>query len=89
MKTSFILNGRWAQRLLIAGVTFFVFTLTSQAQTYTRGQHVEPAFEGWRPNADGSFNMMFGFMTRQFQSKLHNERPPSLKPVPLLGTFLV
>ena len=29
------------------------------AQTYRSGQHVEPAFEGWRPNEDGP-NTMFG-----------------------------
>ena len=27
------------------------------AQTYRSGQHVEPAFEGWRPNEDGTFNL--------------------------------
>ncbi|GJM14604.1 MAG: hypothetical protein DHS20C12_30070 [Pseudohongiella sp.] len=32
------------------------------ADTYQRGQHVEPAFEGWRPNDDGTFSMMFGYM---------------------------
>ncbi len=39
----------------------------SFAQTYTRGQHVEPAFEGWRPNADGTFNMMFGYMNENWE----------------------
>ncbi len=39
----------------------------SFAQTYTRGQHVEPAFEGWRPNDDGTFNMMFGYMNENWE----------------------
>ena len=37
------------------------------AQTYSRGRHVEPAFEGWRPNPDGSFNMMFGYMNENWE----------------------
>lgn len=37
------------------------------AQTYRTGQHVEPAFEGWRPNPDGSFNMMFGYMNENWE----------------------
>ena len=42
---------------------------TGLAQTYTRGQHVEPAFEGWRPNADGTFNMMFGYMNENWEEE--------------------
>ena len=30
------------------------------ADTFQYGQHVEPAYEGWRPNADGTFSFMFG-----------------------------
>lgn len=37
------------------------------AQSYTRGQHVEPAFEGWRPNPDGTFNFMFGYMNENWE----------------------
>lgn len=44
-----------------------LFSLPALAQTYTRGQHVEPAFEGWRPNEDGTFNMMFGYMNENWE----------------------
>jgi len=44
-----------------------VFAQAALAQTYTRGQHVEPAFEGWRPNDDGTFNMMFGYMNENWE----------------------
>ena len=30
--------------------------------TYSTGQTVSPAYEGWMPNADGSFTMYFGYM---------------------------
>lgn len=36
------------------------------ADTYQYGQHVEPAYEGWRPNADGTFSFMFGYMNENW-----------------------
>ena len=43
--------------------------VTGNAQTYRSGQHIEPAFEGWRPNPDGSFNMMFGYMNENWEEE--------------------
>ena len=37
------------------------------AQTYSKGRHIEPAFEGWRPNDDGTFSMMFGYMNENWE----------------------
>jgi len=39
------------------------------ADTYRSGQHIEPAFEGWRPNPDGTFNMMFGYMNENWEEE--------------------
>jgi len=36
------------------------------ADTYQTGEHVEPAYEGWRPNADGTFSFMFGYMNENW-----------------------
>jgi hypothetical protein len=42
------------------------------AQGYrTSGQEVVPAYEGWEPNADGSFNLVFGTMNRNWEEELH------------------
>ena len=38
---------------------------------YSSGQSVAPAFEGWEPNPDGSHNLLFGYMNRNYQEKLH------------------
>ena len=38
--------------------------------SYSRGQNVSPAFEGWEKNADGSFNMMFGYMNRNWEEEV-------------------
>ncbi|NKB35470.1 MAG: hypothetical protein GKR91_20410 [Pseudomonadales bacterium] len=54
--------------LLFLLLTSFT-TLPVNAQTYRSGQHVEPAFEGWRPNPDGTFNMMFGYMNENWEEE--------------------
>jgi autonomous glycyl radical cofactor GrcA len=37
--------------------------------TYSSGQVVSPAYEGWRPNEDGSFTMVFGYMNQNWQQE--------------------
>jgi len=37
---------------------------------YATGQNVVPVFEGWEKNADGSFNMVFGYMNRNYEEPL-------------------
>ncbi len=34
---------------------------------YLNGQSVSPAYEGWWPNADGSFTMFFGYMNSNWE----------------------
>ncbi|HET9702980.1 MAG TPA: hypothetical protein VFP85_03025 [Vicinamibacterales bacterium] len=36
---------------------------------YSSGQSVSPAYEGWTPNADGSFTMVFGYMNSNWQQE--------------------
>lgn len=54
--------------LLMAGLA--VQTASTQMLTYARGQNVSPAFEGWEKNHDGSFNMLFGYMNRNWEEEL-------------------
>jgi hypothetical protein len=52
-------------RLLLAPLAAFLIVHFASAQTrftYSSGQIVLPAYEGWQPNADGSFTMLFGYM---------------------------
>lgn len=58
--------------------TLFAFALgavmlspLASADTYRSGQHIEPAFEGWRPNEDGTFNLMFGYMNENWEEELN------------------
>jgi hypothetical protein len=41
------------------------------AQSYSRGQNISPAFEGWERNPDGSFNFLFGYMNRNWEEELN------------------
>jgi hypothetical protein len=38
---------------------------------YTKGQSVQPVFEGWSRNPDGTFAMWFGYLNRNHEEKLH------------------
>jgi hypothetical protein len=52
---------------LMAGI---FWTSSSIAQTYRSGQHIEPAYEGWRENTDGSFSFIFGYMNENWEQEL-------------------
>ena len=49
---------------------FVLLAFEARAQNYSRGQNVAPAFEGWERNEDGSFNLVFGYMNRNWEEVL-------------------
>ena len=51
--------------LVIAGAS------GATAQTYHSGQNLQPVFEGWEQNTDGSFNMVFGYLNRNYEEALN------------------
>lgn len=59
-------------RLLLAALTVVLAYQTAGTQmlSYMSGQTVSPAFEGWEKNDDGSFNMMFGYMNRNWEEEV-------------------
>jgi len=64
---------RSALLLLVALSAMIVFAgqrTSTQSLTYSSGQDVSPAFEGWEENADGSFNLIFGYMNRNWQEEI-------------------
>lgn len=42
----------------------------AQTPSYIKGQNISPAFEGWESNPDGSFNMLFGYMNRNWEEEI-------------------
>ena len=43
----------------------------AQSLTYTKGQNVAPAFEGWEQDADGSKYFVFGYMNRNWVEEIN------------------
>lgn len=43
----------------------------SNSVRYARGQSVQPVFEGWSKNPDGSFAMWFGYLNRNYDERLN------------------
>ena len=56
-------------RSLLLAVFLLVFPSLALADTYHQGRHVEPAYEGWRPNPDGTFSFMFGYMNENWSEE--------------------
>ena len=38
---------------------------------FNSGQSIQPVFEGWSKNPDGTFNMHFGYLNRNFVQEIH------------------
>ena len=73
-----MVTSRFSQlrRAVGVGFVFGVLALAAgpheaaaQGLTYTSGQSLSPAFEGWEVNPDGSFNLLFGYMNRNWEEE--------------------
>ena len=42
----------------------------AQGLTYAKGQTMHPAFEGWERKPDGSVNLLFGYLNRNWEEEL-------------------
>src|SRR5687767_8289638 len=51
--------------MTLSGAVF----LGVHAQVPTKGLPVAPVFEGWIPNPDGSFDLMFGYFNRNWSEE--------------------
>src|ERR1700675_3768504 len=58
-------------RWFFAACAVFITVSATRAQVqYARGQNVAPVFEGWERNADGTFNMVFGYLNRNYEEEV-------------------
>ena len=71
----FPLPGRkraWARLPLVLLAVLLVSRAgMTQSLSYSKGQNASPAFEGWEENPDGSFNLLFGYMNRNWEEELN------------------
>ncbi len=57
--------------VLALGVAVVVVAVPSaRAQVSPSGQNIAPAYEGWEKNADGSFNLVFGYFNRNWEERI-------------------
>ena len=62
--------GRVAGAVCLAALLAGSGGLPASAQErWSRGQNVQPVFEGWERNADGSFTMVFGYLNRNYEEQ--------------------
>lgn len=60
-----------AQQAGTPGVTQTADGVYSNSVHYARGQSLQPVFEGWEKNADGTFSMWFGYLNRNYEERLN------------------
>ena len=59
-------------RMVICVAVLVAISLGSPAvaqERWNQGQNVQPVFEGWERNGDGSFNMVFGYLNRNYEEQ--------------------
>ncbi len=58
--------------LIICGLSLAsaVGTRVNAQVQYAVGQNVAPIFEGWERNPDGSFNLVFGYLNRNYEEEV-------------------
>jgi hypothetical protein len=49
---------------------FLSSSITAQQLSYTRGQNISPAYEGWEIGTDGAKYFLFGYMNRNWQEEI-------------------
>ena len=58
--------------VVVLGLTALLvgFPSASAQIASPRGQNIAPVFEGWEKNADGSFNLLFGYYNRNWAERI-------------------
>ena len=57
--------------ILLALATAVVPPASVDGQVARAGQTIAPVYEGWESNADGSFNLVFGYLNRNWEEEFH------------------
>jgi hypothetical protein len=57
-------------RVVIAQPPQYAYQLPYQHK-YNSGQTIQPIYQGWTANEDGTFNLRFGYLNRNYSEELH------------------
>ncbi len=61
-------RGAWLLRALV--LLLIPQAVDAQGLTYSKGQTISPAYEGWEKNPDGSYNLVFGYLNRNWDEEV-------------------
>jgi hypothetical protein len=64
-----MVRGVW----VVCAAALFAVAMGTRAHAqiqYATGQNVAPIFEGWERNPDGSYNMVFGYLNRNYEEEV-------------------
>src|SRR5437867_9017644 len=64
------IHSRYAMWALTLALIVVAAPGTRAQMRYARGQNVAPAFEGWERNPDGTINMVFGYLNRNYEEEV-------------------
>ena len=64
-------SGAVAQQSGVPGTTQTQDGVYSNSVRYAKGQSLQPVFEGWEKNPDGTFSMWFGYLNRNYEERLN------------------
>ena len=71
MSSALLLRRARAPLLAVAMLATLASAPPVAAQSYSSGQNVSPAFEGWERDADGTRYFLFGYMNRNWEEELN------------------
>jgi hypothetical protein len=60
----------WSTSLVLAALAILLIPQRTVAQSYSRGQNVWPAYEGWQKTPDGSVDFLFGYMNDNWEEEV-------------------
>lgn len=56
--------------VLVAALALSQTGSVDAQSAFPRGQNIAPVYEGWEKNADGSFNLVFGYFNRNWEEEI-------------------
>jgi hypothetical protein len=60
----------WPASLVFGALAILLISQRGLAQSYSSGQNVWPAYEGWEKNPDGSIDFLFGYMNDNWEEEI-------------------
>jgi len=70
LRLNWLSSARTVQWLAAILFSTFMMEAALAQPAYRKGQYLEPAYEGWRQNSDGSYVFIFGYQNENWEQEL-------------------